>query len=338
MSLGSFLGSIVGPVLGGLIGSDGAEDSAKIGSAAELQAMEMQLQAARENRDISLAIQGPGRQAGYTAMSGLMDMAGLSRANYSPIGGTPAGNGMAGNGSDGVPGPQPGIRGSGTTAGTPSTPPPTPPAPGVRRSNPEVWRAYLTARSQWEAGQAAAPAQTPAQQAQQAQQQQAAYQTTYGIPNLSSIPAYNWQADPGYQFRMDEGMRALEGSAAARGGLLSGGFARAVTEYGQNMASQEYGNIFDRLATIAGYGQVANTNSQNAVNSSAAMMGNAYQGIAGAGAYRASGQVGQANSWATTFNQLGALAGQWGGASGYDGTSDYLAAAGRAGVSNPSWP
>jgi len=55
-----------------------------------------------------------------------------------------------------------------------------------------------------------------------------------------------FQADPGYQFRMDEGMKALERSAAARGGLLSGGFLRGATRYGQDVASQEYMNAFNR--------------------------------------------------------------------------------------------
>ena len=55
-----------------------------------------------------------------------------------------------------------------------------------------------------------------------------------------------FEADPGYQFRMDEGMKALERSAAARGGLLSGGFLRGATRYGQGLASQEYMNAFNR--------------------------------------------------------------------------------------------
>lgn len=54
--------------------------------------------------------------------------------------------------------------------------------------------------------------------------------------------------DPGYQFRLREGQRALESSAAARGGLLSGGFARGLTRYAQDAASQEFQNAFGRAA------------------------------------------------------------------------------------------
>ena len=46
--------------------------------------------------------------------------------------------------------------------------------------------------------------------------------------------------DPGYKFRMDEGTKALEGSAAARGGLLSGAALKEMGRYSQGLASQEY--------------------------------------------------------------------------------------------------
>jgi hypothetical protein len=55
--------------------------------------------------------------------------------------------------------------------------------------------------------------------------------------------------DPGYQFRLKEGMQGLERSAAARGGLLSGGTLKGIQRYGQDMASQEYQNAFNRYQT-----------------------------------------------------------------------------------------
>ena len=54
--------------------------------------------------------------------------------------------------------------------------------------------------------------------------------------------------DPGYQFRMDQGIEALDKSAAARGRLLSGAQQKGVTDYGQNVASQEYANAYAREA------------------------------------------------------------------------------------------
>jgi hypothetical protein len=64
---------------------------------------------------------------------------------------------------------------------------------------------------------------------------------------LKKFSDEDFQADPGYQFRMDEGMRGVEGGAAARGGLLSGAALKAIQKYGQNFASNEYGNAYNRF-------------------------------------------------------------------------------------------
>lgn len=70
--------------------------------------------------------------------------------------------------------------------------------------------------------------------------------------------------DPGYTFRKTQGVRSMEGSAAANNTLLSGDTLRGLEEYGQDMASQEYGNAFNRylskgnfLQNLAGMGQSA---------------------------------------------------------------------------------
>jgi len=52
--------------------------------------------------------------------------------------------------------------------------------------------------------------------------------------------------DPGYQFRMDEGAKAVQGSAAAQGGLLSGAAMKAMQRYSQGYASNEFANAFNR--------------------------------------------------------------------------------------------
>jgi hypothetical protein len=56
-----------------------------------------------------------------------------------------------------------------------------------------------------------------------------------------------FQQDPGYAFRQAEGMKALERSAAARGNLLSGSTLKGVQRFGQDLASQEYQNAFNRF-------------------------------------------------------------------------------------------
>lgn len=85
----------------------------------------------------------------------------------------------------------------------------------------------------------------------------------------------DFQADPGYNFRMSEGLKALDRSASARGGLLSGAALKGITRYSQDAASQEYGNAYtrfmgeentgyNRLASLAGVGQTANSAIQSA--------------------------------------------------------------------------
>jgi hypothetical protein len=66
-------------------------------------------------------------------------------------------------------------------------------------------------------------------------------------------------SNPAYQFRQDESRKALERSAASRGGLLSGQFAKALQERSQGLASEEFGNAFNRLSGLVGMGQQAGT-------------------------------------------------------------------------------
>lgn len=113
-----------------------------------------------------------------------------------------------------------------------------------------------------------------------------------------------FQADPGYGFRMSEGMKALERSAAARGNLLSGSTLKGVQRFGQDLASQEYTNAFNRyqaerqarlgpLQALAGVGQTTAQQIGQAGQTMASNVGNA--AMSGAAA-RASGYVGRANS------------------------------------------
>ncbi len=118
---------------------------------------------------------------------------------------------------------------------------------------------------------------------------------------------YNFMTEPGYEFRVGEGMRALERSAAAKGLLGSGGFGRKAIRYGQDYASQEYQNVYNRIANIAGLGQVsAGQGAQNALYGGQGMAGAA----GNAGAYGAMGAMGSGNAWASAVNQAAQL--PWG--------------------------
>lgn len=101
-----------------------------------------------------------------------------------------------------------------------------------------------------------------------------------------------FRTDPGYQFAYNEGLRALDASAAARGTLLSGGQAKALTRYGQGVADQQYGNYWNRLAGLAGVGQQATSGTAAVGQSYSNQAGNALmqQGNARASGYNALGQ------------------------------------------------
>lgn len=63
-----------------------------------------------------------------------------------------------------------------------------------------------------------------------------------------------YQGSTGYQFRLGEGMDAITGQRAARGILNSGATSKELMNYGQNLASAEFGNYFDMLTGTADRG------------------------------------------------------------------------------------
>jgi hypothetical protein len=121
----------------------------------------------------------------------------------------------------------------------------------------------------------------------------------------------DFTTDPGYAFRLAEGNKALDRTAAMRGGLLSGGAVKAAQRYGQEMGSQEYMNAFNRyqtnranqlnpLQSLMGSGQSA----ANTLTTAAGELGsNLAENALGAGNARASGYIGQANALTGALNQ-----------------------------------
>lgn len=123
----------------------------------------------------------------------------------------------------------------------------------------------------------------------------------------------NFEADPGYKFRLSEGLKALDANAAARGGLISGNALKAAQGYGQNLASEEYQNAFNRyykereaklnpLQSLLGQGQ---TTSQALGTAGQNYATNAGNDINAGGAARASGYLGAANAWNSALGGVG---------------------------------
>lgn len=120
----------------------------------------------------------------------------------------------------------------------------------------------------------------------------------------------DYQQDPGFQFRMDEGNKAINAAASSRGMANSGATMKALTRYGQDYGSSEYSKAYDRfnndrttqfnrLSSLAGVGQTANAQLASSGNQMAANVGS---NIIGAGNAAAAGQVGQANAIGSALN------------------------------------
>ena len=91
------------------------------------------------------------------------------------------------------------------------------------------------------------------EQFRQEQREAATPQTpATAAPNFS-----NFYASPDYKFAFDEGMRGTEQVLAKRGLTGSGAELKALTRFGQGLATQHLGNYTNRLASLAGVGQSA---------------------------------------------------------------------------------
>lgn len=113
---------------------------------------------------------------------------------------------------------------------------------------------------------------------------------------------------PGYQFRLQQGQNSIQNLLASRGGLKSGAAMKALEEFAQGTASQEFGNQVGYLQGLAGIGQNAATAMSNAELFAGSNMASAsQQGILGQG-------MAMANRDAQMGNIIGSGMGQIGGA------------------------
>jgi hypothetical protein len=142
---------------------------------------------------------------------------------------------------------------------------------------------------------------------------------------------------PGYQFQMDQGIGALDRSASARSGVLSGAASKALTRFGQGLAGTTYNSFMDRLAGVAGAGQQASMAGSGAALTAGAQgasilsgMGNtAMQGgenmaslLSQRGAAQASGYLGQGTAMQGALAGLKNINFGFGNSGGYTGGSN----------------
>ena len=143
---------------------------------------------------------------------------------------------------------------------------------------------------------------------------------TQALQHIQETPDFDFGkeqffTDPSYEWRINEGINALDRSAASRGRILSGAQDRAVTRYGQGVASQEYQNAFNRAKTtydtnlntqksLAGVGQQATNIVGQAGSNMANSVGNTLmQGTAQSNNFLTAGATAKANSYTGMANQ-----------------------------------
>ena len=272
----------VGAIGGGLIAAGGAKSAAKTQTQAAEQAQLSQERAFERQ----VQLQEPFRQGGLTAQAQIMNLLGL---------GAPP-----------------------SAAGAPVDVRQNPQAYGLREINiPSIFGSapqsfYMDTEGNFvpdiEAYAAQNPVSMPAPAGGAPPSEFGSLAKPFGMEQF--------QQDPGYAFRQAEGMKALERSAAARGGLLSGGTLKGIQRFGQDLASQEYGNAFNRyqveraarlnpLQSLMGSGQ----SSANTLTGAAGQLGQGQaQSQLAAGQARASGYVGSANALGGALGSIGQAA------------------------------
>ncbi|MEO9347978.1 DNA transfer protein p32 [Acinetobacter radioresistens] len=129
---------------------------------------------------------------------------------------------------------------------------------------------------------------------------------------MQSYTGQDLYNDPSYQFRIQQGQNAIQSGAAAQGGLLSGATQKALMNYGQEAASQEFQNAYNRfnadqtnqynrLANLVGVGQNAAAQTGNAGMQTAQAIAN--NTMSGANA-QAAGAIAAGNKTANNFNSM----------------------------------
>lgn len=315
MAIGTTAALIGGSVLSAGVGALSAGKAAKAQERAANKAADAQLQAARESNELlretyyhNVGLSEPWRQAGQNAlaqMSALMGLPGFdAEAAAAATGG--AANTNAPWGSD-----------------TPTIVANTTAAPRGSTNQMEDNRGFGRFLGNGQAGAgtttySVGDASFDTQDAAQAYidsfsaPPQPTYTASTQAPMTQQQAFDAFRATPGYQFQLDEGNKAIERGAAARGLRLSGGTLKGLQQYGQGLADTTYGDYFNRLAGIAGTGQTAtgmasslgqnyaNQAGQNTMNANA-LAGNAWmQG----GQARASGYTGMNNAFQGGINNM----------------------------------
>ncbi len=123
-----------------------------------------------------------------------------------------------------------------------------------------------------------------------------------GAPGSTPSPDELMKQDPGYQFRLDQGNKALTNAASARGMNLSGATLKELMQYGSDYASGEFDKIIARLSGLANIGQSSAAGSATLSGQQGQSTAGIIQGI---GNVQAAGQIGASNALASGVSGAG---------------------------------
>lgn len=297
--------AIVGGVISGglgLLSSSNASGAAKDAARAQAAGIDKQIAFQQDTFNAQNRLLAPTRQIGF----GAQDM--LSRmflGTGSPLAQSAFETGTPSQGA--VPdilGPNAGQTVTGTqTVAQPTTGQPTLNAAGEAKfqnlvaaevGTPESIRANLLNQPQYT---------TPGQVAPVATTEAGSTAPGTFEPGSEEFDFSGFYESPGYQFRLEEGNKAIENRLAASGRLDSGAGTKDFIRFNQGMASDEFNNFTNQLFNLAGFGQTANQSTANALQNTGNQVGQAF---ANQGTVQASGIVGAANAQS---NELAGLPG-----------------------------
>ena len=281
---------IIGAVAGGLIQANSAKSAAKAQTKAADRASEVQWNMFQQSRNDQMPwLQSGSNALGY--MNALLGIGGtIDQAQPNPGGQYPPTDvGIPGGPGSGGPGKNP-IKGDDWTARQMGF---APTAIGAVRAGQQMGSQVRPPTPQ-------APGGTPGYPG--------------GVQNGPSLPSVSrptaeqafdvYKGSTGYQFRVNQGNQAIDRSAASRGGLKSGATLKALTEYGQGVASDEFNRYLGQLGSIAGVGQSSAQNlGQQGIATGNSIAGN----LTNAGNARANAANARGSAYSGIVNDLGYL-------------------------------
>lgn len=125
------------------------------------------------------------------------------------------------------------------------------------------------------------------------------------LQKLNAGDFSSFKASPDYQYRQDEGARALTARNSALGIQDSGAAQKSALKYAGDLANGEYNNYYNKIAGVAGVGQVAAAANQTANQNFANSVTNTNQNKASA---LGSSYTNQGNIWGNYLSNLGTKA------------------------------